>query len=631
MTVGPDGRVTSAANVAISSTTPVGSAGGMLTGSYPNPTANSAYAFSELQVGSANGYTMIASPSSNNGGFVRFYDASGALATFIGNANSTVGMLGAYAYHSWMFTNPIACNPDMISNTTPFVAMPGSGYLATWPGGASISSGPVGGTVICGTSAPAPALGRSAVATTGPSFIPGKTTTTFFSVGGDGASAAGALRVVGTPAGWSPYTQGAYMVWNYTGGGRTDFVNNQGGGTGGWTWTNANSSGGSQVQVMTLSGNTGFSGGLTVNAPIWSVGPTSFLAFGDRSGSATYQWYATGNTAHLWNNANILDIGPNGDITTYNGITVGNGIYCGSTVGSSTTDLSHGINLWGTNQYGFNVTSFSLNAVAGTNNIGTWSTQNSPGYNNNGYLRTGVNQGGASYANVAGGFGQFGLSIGWNYTAGQGEVDFHNIWPAAGGFNFYGWANTTGPTVLIHSVLGDGDIITGGTSGSIQCGFAPGAAQSIGCGNWFRSSGQTGWYQATYGIGIYCTDSTYVRTYNNAKMAANDFVISSDVNLKTSIDDFEFRGPLRPRSFNWKSDNEHDIGFIAQEVEVLYPECVSTLRQEDGTRIKQLSYQKLSTVLAAQVNLLSDQVANLNKQIESMQSQINQLSGDLHG
>ena len=33
--------------------------------------------------------------------------------------------------------------------------------------------------------------------------------------------------------------------------------------------------------------------------------------------------------------------------------------------------------------------------------------------------------------------------------------------------------------------------------------------------NWFRSSGSTGWYNESYGGGIYMVDSTYVRTYNN--------------------------------------------------------------------------------------------------------------------
>jgi hypothetical protein len=35
--------------------------------------------------------------------------------------------------------------------------------------------------------------------------------------------------------------------------------------------------------------------------------------------------------------------------------------------------------------------------------------------------------------------------------------------------------------------------------------------------NWFRSTGQSGWYNQTYGTGIYATDSTYVRVYSDSK------------------------------------------------------------------------------------------------------------------
>lgn len=118
--------------------------------------------------------------------------------------------------------------------------------------------------------------------------------------------------------------------------------------------------------------------------------------------------------------------------------------------------------------------------------------------------------------------------------------------------------------------------------------------------NWFRSSGATGWYSTTYGGGVYMTDTTYVRAYNGKSMAAADFVISSDAKLKKDIVDFELRGSLRPREFTWRHNGEHDIGFIAQEVEAMYPECIGTMKDGDE-ETKQLSYQKLTAVLAAEI------------------------------
>ena len=51
-------------------------------------------------------------------------------------------------------------------------------------------------------------------------------------------------------------------------------------------------------------------------------------------------------------------------------------------------------------------------------------------------------------------------------------------------------------------------------------------ASSIYVSNWFRSIGNNGWFSQTYGGGIYMTDSTYVRVYNNKKFYANEGYLS---------------------------------------------------------------------------------------------------------
>jgi hypothetical protein len=75
------------------------------------------------------------------------------------------------------------------------------------------------------------------------------------------------LYVTGAPL---PYTsQGAYINWNLTvGGGETDFVNNRGGGAGGFHWYNALSNGTVGAPIMTLdqSGVLTPAGGLLGNA-----------------------------------------------------------------------------------------------------------------------------------------------------------------------------------------------------------------------------------------------------------------------------------------------------------------------------------------------------------------------------
>ena len=76
--------------------------------------------------------------------------------------------------------------------------------------------------------------------------------------------------------------------------------------------------------------------------------------------------------------------------------------------------------------------------------------------------------------------------------------------------NYY-WANvkistssstTTSPTV--HTL----------TATRVCAGYNPGIDNSISCSNWFRSSGDTGWYNTTYQGGWYMSDTSWIRAYN---------------------------------------------------------------------------------------------------------------------
>lgn len=154
------------------------------------------------------------------------------------------------------------------------------------------------------------------------------------------------------------------------------------------------------------------------------------------------------------------------------------------------------------------------------------------------------------------------------------------------------------------------------TMGVMNCdrgvsGYDSGVPGSFSCNAWFRSAGDTGWYNASYGVGIWATDGTYVRTYNaGGGMAAPDFVISSDERLKTEIRPLEYRGRLNPVRFEWLKDGRIDFGFIAQQVRELYPEVVGLIKNDDPDNgpemIYQLSYQKLTAVISYQVNALED-------------------------
>ena len=113
-------------------------------------------------------------------------------------------------------------------------------------------------------------------------------------------------------------------------------------------------------------------------------------------------------------------------------------------------------------------------------------------------------------------------------------------------------------------------------------------------------------------------------TSTGAFHATNDVVAfsttPSDKKLKTNVKDIEYGldtiMKLNPKQYDWKEDNRHDIGFIAQEVEEVIPEIVKDNEWFDD-KIKTLDYEKLTAVLI--------------KAVQEQQKQINKLEDKLNG
>lgn len=163
-------------------------------------------------------------------------------------------------------------------------------------------------------------------------------------------------------------------------------------------------------------------------------------------------------------------------------------------------------------------------------------------------------------------------------------------------------------------------LATGLVTGSrIYAGWDSGAASSVSCSGWFRTTGATGLYCSDYAGGVYMTDTTYLRSYNNKAMAASDFVITSDEREKAGIRPLEFRGRLSPKSFTMKKEGTVDFGFIAQEVMVDYPEAVGYIEEADRY---QLSYGKLTAILSHQVNAVEDEMAILKDTVARLTEQL---------
>lgn len=90
--------------------------------------------------------------------------------------------------------------------------------------------------------------------------------------------------------------------------------------------------------------------------------------------------------------------------------------------------------------------------------------------------------------------------------------------------NNYYWANvkisassstTTSPTV--HTL----------TATRVCAGHNPEIDNSISCSNWFRSSGDTGWYNTTYKGGWYMSDTSWIRAHNGVGIYTSGQIYSS--------------------------------------------------------------------------------------------------------
>ena len=79
-----------------------------------------------------------------------------------------------------------------------------------------------------------------------------------------------------------------------------------------------------------------------------------------------------------------------------------------------------------------------------------------------------------------------------------------------------------------------------------------------------------------------------------------------DIRLKENVKDLESKGSLRIAEFDWKNGNGHSYGFIADEVEKIYPDMVS----EDSSGYKVLNYN------AAMCAKLAELEATIRKQQE---------------
>jgi hypothetical protein len=74
---------------------------------------------------------------------------------------------------------------------------------------------------------------------------------------------------------------------------------------------------------------------------------------------------------------------------------------------------------------------------------------------------------------------------------------------------------------------------------------------------------------------------------------------------------------LRPVEFDWKSNQKHDIGFVAESVNEIYPNLIST--NESG-EIEGMNYSKLVSALVKGMQEQQEQINSLYVEIDKLKN-----------
>lgn len=329
--------------------------------------------------------------------------------------------------------------------------------------------------------------------------------------------------------------------------------------------------------------------------------------------------------------------------------------YCSLTIGDHDTGLS-----WVSD----GVIGFRSNAK----DVGFWSYTNGRLYNcyfreptGNGYAATSmmVNGNGSNlYPGI--GFHQPGVTAGVVYFTNSGEFKFRNI-TDTGYTNVYG-GNLIADAGFLYSRYNGIEIKIGSENSSyvhfitnpartlyfanslhISGDVVPYTNEGHALGNsghwwggiygkevyvssWVRFTGSSGVYWTAYSGGWTMNDATYIRSYGGKSLWIEGSIIAngevtaySDIRLKSNIKPLDYKGRLAPKWFI--KDNKPSIGFIAQEVQALYPELVKVNTSTIENYLS-LNYGAITAVLSAQVNKVEDEVEVLKNRIRQLENEV---------
>lgn len=163
-----------------------------------------------------------------------------------------------------------------------------------------------------------------------------------------------------------------------------------------------------------------------------------------------------------------------------------------------------------------------------------------------------------------------------------------------------GPTGSPGPTGATGATGPTGPVGPPGSAASVTAANVFAAINGQNNPDWYRTSGSTGWYNASYAGGIYMQDSTYVRTYGGKQFycdstitAGGNVVANSDERLKT----------------NWRPVAENFVELLASVKYGIYDRVDNSLTQAG---VSAQAWQKVlpETVIVGDKGILSVSYGN---------------------
>lgn len=168
-------------------------------------------------------------------------------------------------------------------------------------------------------------------------------------------------------------------------------------------------------------------------------------------------------------------------------------------------------------------------------------------------------------------------------------------------------------------------------------GFAPAITTGVGSTAYamFITSGKVGIGTTTPAQALEVNGQVKVDTFASASattVCQNANVLStcsSSIRYKENVKDAPFGlnevMKMRPVTFKWKGRDEHDLGFIAEEMEKIDPLFVTY----KDNKVEGVKYPQLTAVLANAVKELKAANDNQAREIVSLKDQLNELRKDV--